>query len=161
MIIQEAELFRGIDEQAMNEIAKIMVLEIFEKGTVLFTPQRRADDFFILWEGRVRLAMGDEAQLDYIVSKRGEVFGWSGLVDREFYYAHAECVEPSRVYKIHKETINAIFEKHPASGMVFYKRLAGAVVQRLVYGYETLLREGRPWEVTSFGTRQVMAGAED
>jgi len=161
MIIQEAELFKGINEQAMNEISKIMVLDTYDKGSVLFTPKRRADYFFILWEGRVRLAMGDEAEIDYTVSRRGEVFGWSGLVDREFYYAHAECVEPCKVYKIANEQLSGIFERYPASGMLFHKHLAGAVVQRLLYSYETFLRDAGMRELTSFGTRQVMAAGED
>jgi CRP-like cAMP-binding protein len=161
MIIQEAELFKGINEQAMNEISKIMVLDTYDKGSVLFTPKHRADYFFILWEGRVRLAMGDEAEIDYTVSRRGEVFGWSGLVDREFYYAHAECVEPSKVYKIDTAQLAAVFEKYSASGMLFHKHLAGAVVQRLLYSYETFLREASLRELTSFGTRQVMAAGED
>jgi CRP-like cAMP-binding protein len=161
VIIQEAELFKGMNEQAMNEISKIMVLEPYDKGSVLFTPKHRADYFFILWEGRVRLAMGEEAEIDYTVSRRGEVFGWSGLVDREFYYAHAECVEPSKVYKIDTGQLGAIFEKHPVSGMLFHKHLAGAVVQRLLYSYESYLRDASLRELTSFGTRQVMAAGED
>jgi CRP-like cAMP-binding protein len=161
MYIQEAELFRGVEEQAMNEISKIMVMESCDKGSVLFTPKHPANNFFILFDGRVRLAMGDEAEIDYMVSKRGEVFGWSGLVDREFYYARAECVEPSKVYKIDKEQLNRIFAKYPTSGMIFHRRLAGAVVQRLLYSYETFLRQGSLGEVTSFGTRQVMAAGEE
>ncbi len=161
MIIQEAELFKGINEQAMNEISKIMVLGTCEKGSVLFSPKHPADYFFILWEGRVRLAMGDEAEIDYTVSNRGEVFGWSGLVDRKFYYANAECIEPSKVYKIDVAQLGAVLEKYPASGMLFHKHLAAAVVQRLLYSYETYLREVSLRDLTSFGTRQVMAAGED
>jgi hypothetical protein len=77
------------------------------------------------------------------------------MVDRPVYVASAECVAPSKVVKIGKESLNNIFEKHPEMGMMFFKRLAGAVVQRLIYNYETFLSEGSLKGVSSFGTGQV------
>lgn len=161
MFIREAELFKGLDENAMTEISKIMVEEFYDKGVVVYDQNQVADHFFILWSGRVRLAIGVEAEIDYTVSRRGEVFGWSSLVDRDHYSASAECAERSKVYRIDKEKLEAVFEKYPVSGKVFYKRLAGAILQRLLYSYESFMQEGSIRGITSFGTRQVMAAAED
>jgi len=155
MFIQEAELFRELDEQIMNDISKIMVQESLSKDTVLYTEEDRATRFYILWEGRVRLAIGKEAKIDYTVSGRGEAFGWSSLVDRDTYTATAVCVEPTTLFIVEKEALNKIFLKHPESGMVFYRRLAGAVVQRLISTYNAFLAEGTLKGVTSYGTGQV------
>ena len=54
--------------------------------------------------------------------------------------------------KIENKSLNQIFEKDPASGMIFYKRLAGSVVQRLIWNYEAFISEGSLKEVTpSYG----------
>jgi hypothetical protein len=121
----------------------------------------RGDFFQVLVFGRIRLSIGEEAEIDYTMSKRGEAFGWSGLVDREYYMSRAERVEASKVFKIDREKLLKLFEKRPDSGTLFFKRLAGAVLDRLACNYNAFLSEGNLKGVTSFGTRQVMGGSEE
>jgi len=162
MFIREAELFRGLDDDSMSEISKLMLEVSCPKGEVLYTEADRAENFFLLWEGRIRLAIGTEAQIDYTVSRRGEVFGWSSLVDRPNYTARAECMEPSKVYKISKTSILDYFAKNPAPGMKFFRALAAAALQRLVDNYNTFLSEGSLKGVTfSGGTGQVAVAGDD
>lgn len=161
MFIPQSDLFKDLDEQTMAEISKIMVEQAYKTGDVIYTEKSKADKFYILWEGRVKLAIGMEAEIDYTVSKRGQVFGWSSLVDRARYTARAECVEPAKVYEIGKEKIEKIFANRPESGKMFYKHLAAAVVQRLVDTYNAFLTEGSLRGITSFGTGQVMQPGED
>jgi CRP-like cAMP-binding protein len=161
MIIQKADLFKDQSQETMNEIAKVMVEESHEKGSLVFKAGTPANHFYILVDGRVRVSIGTEAEIDYTVNLPGEAFGWTGMVDRPVYVASAECVAPSKVVKIQKESLNKIFEKHPQMGMMFFKRLAGAVVQRLIYNYETFLSEGSLKGVSSFGTGQVTDTSPD
>jgi CRP/FNR family transcriptional regulator, cyclic AMP receptor protein len=161
MFIQESDLFKDLDEQTMNDLSKIMVEETLRAGDIIYTPRDPADNLYILWDGRIRLCIGDEAEIDYTVSKRGEAFGWSGLVDRECYTMRAECLAQSKVFKIDRGKLRSFFDKRPEIGMLFYKRLAGAVINRLVLNYNAFLREGSLKGVTSFGTGQVTVGQED
>jgi CRP-like cAMP-binding protein len=161
MIIQKADLFKDQSQETMNEITKVMVEESHEKGSLVFKAGAPANHFYILVDGRVRVSIGTEAEIDYTVNLPGEAFGWTGMVDRPVYVASAECVAPSKVVKIEKDSLNKIFEKHPEMGMMFFKRLAGAVVQRLIYNYETFLSEGSLKGVSSFGTGQVTDTSPD
>ncbi len=161
MFIQETDLFKEVSQEAMNEIATIMVEQSYDKGAILFAEGDPADYFFILKEGRVRLAVGREAEIDYPVSRPGEAFGWSSLVGREVYTAQVECEIPCKVIKIEKESLQEIFRKHPESGMFFFKRLAGAIGQRLIYAYNAFLLEQSPERDMSYGTGQVMERAMD
>jgi CRP-like cAMP-binding protein len=152
MIIQKAELFKDLGPEITNEISNIMIEESYEPGKFIFEAGRPARHFYILIEGRVRLYIGTKAEISYTVNIPGEAFGWTGLVDRPAYTATAECVAPSKIVKIEKESLNRIFEKDTASGMMFFKRLAGAVVQRLIYNYESFLSAGSLKDVTpSYG----------
>jgi len=141
MIIQEANLFKDMSPETANEISKITVEESYEPGTFIFEAGAPARHFYILVEGRVRLSIGTQSEITYTVSVPGEAFGWTGLVDRPTYTATAQCVFHSKVVKIDNEKLLKILEKDTASGMTFFKRLAEAVVQRLIYNYETFLSE--------------------
>lgn len=161
MFIGEAELFKGLDDQTMSEISRIMVERSCKSGDILYTEKDGAETFYLLWEGRIRLAIGEEAEIDYTVSRSGEAFGWSSLVGRPTYTARAQCLAPGKVYTISKQQLEALFAKHPECGMKFYKSLAAAVIQRLTDNYRAFLSEGSLKGVTSEGTRQVAAEGED
>lgn len=142
MIIQKAELFKDLSQETMNEISKIMIEESYEVGSLLFEAGAPAQHFYILVEGMVRLSIGTNAEISYTVNVPGEAFGWTGLVDRPAYTATAECAFPSKVMKIENASLNKILLNDTASGMMFYKRLSGAVVQRLIHNYEAFISAG-------------------
>jgi CRP-like cAMP-binding protein len=151
MFIQEADLFRELDQEIMNEISTIMVEQSYDKGAILFVEGDPAIHFFILEEGRVRLAVGKETKLDYPLSRPGDAFGWSSLVGRDSYTAQAECETACELIKIEGESLQKIFQRHPESGMVFFKRLAGAIGQRLISTYNALLTSKSPERDMSYG----------
>jgi CRP-like cAMP-binding protein len=152
MIIQKADLFKDLSPEVVNEISKIMIEESYEPGASIFEAGAPAQHFYILIGGMVRLFIGKKSEISYTVNVEGEAFGWTGLVDRPVYTATAECAASSKVMKIENKSLNKIFEKDTASGMMFFKRLAGAVVQRLIHNYEAFISEGSLKEVTpSYG----------
>ncbi len=160
MIIQDTDLFKDLSPEAMTDIGRITVSEPHEQGTIIYTQKDQANDFYILIEGGVRLAIGKEGLIDYTVSRPGEVFGWSSMLDRGHYTAEAHCQAPSKVARIPKAGLNEVFEKHPKDGVIFFKRLAGAVLQRLVDNYNAFISEGSLKGVT-YGTGQVVVGYEE
>ena len=159
MIIQEADLFKELSQEIRNEISDIMVEESYQEGSLVFKAGEPANSFYLIVDGRVRLSIGTEAQIDYTASVPGEAFGWTGMVDRAAYVATAECLTPCKLVKIEKEKLDKILKKDVGSGMMFFKRLAGAVVQRLIDNYGMFLSEGRLTGV-SYGTGQVMGSEE-
>ena len=139
MFIKEIDLFEGMSQGFIDEIAKIMVEESCNKGSFLFREGEPADNFYVLEEGGVRLTIGEEGHITYTINTSGDSFGWSSLVDRDVYTASAECNEPTKVIKIEKEKLRRIFDKHQFSGLMFYKRLARIIGERLINNYNTLL----------------------
>ncbi|MBM3298555.1 MAG: cyclic nucleotide-binding domain-containing protein [Deltaproteobacteria bacterium] len=159
MIIQKADLFQDVSAETMNEISKIMVEQSYDKGSLVFKAGDPATCFYLIVDGTVRLSIGTEGKIDYTANRPGEAFGWTGMVDRPTYVATAECLAPCKVVKIDREKLNAVLGKDPASGTAFFKRLAAAVVQRLIDNYGMFLREGGLTGVT-YGTGQVMGSEE-
>ena len=139
MFIKKIDLFEGMGQGFIDEIAKIMVEESYSEGSFLFKEGDLADNFYVLEEGSVKLTIGEEGQVTYTINTPGDSFGWSSLVDREAYTANAECRQPTKVIKIGKEKLNKIFDKHRFSGLMFYKRLARIIGERLLNNYNALL----------------------
>jgi CRP-like cAMP-binding protein len=138
MFIQQTDLFRGMDKDFVKETYDLTVKQSFEKGEVLFHEGDQASHFYILLKGRVRLGTRDTGQVVHTVSRPGEAFGWSSLVDRESYSASAECVHPTKLLKIDREDFQGILEKDPINGLSFFRRLAGALGERLISSYSAL-----------------------
>jgi len=139
MFIEQADLLKGVGRRFIKKFVKIMVDESHLQGAFLFTEGDPADNFYVLEEGSVKLSIGEEGHITHIVSKRGEAFGWSSLVDRDVYTASAECSAPTKVLKIPREEMNRILDNNPADGLIFFKRLAGVVGKRLINSYRSLL----------------------
>ncbi len=153
MFIKETDLFEGMSQGFIDEIAKIMVEESYSEGSFLFKEGDPANDFYVLEEGTVRLTIGGEEgeHITYIMNTPGDSFGWSSLVERDTYTANAECRQPAKVIKIEKAKLNRIFEKHHFSGLMFYKRLARIIGERLVNTYNSLLSAYRGEGGPSYG----------
>ena len=122
---------------------------IFEKGDL-------ANQFYILLKGRIKLTLGETGQSVYIVSHAGEAFGWSSLIDRETYTASAECMTPVKLLRFDQEKVLKIIEEDPANGLVFFKRLADILGNRLLHSYKMISTALQTEESFSFGTGQVM-----
>jgi CRP-like cAMP-binding protein len=151
MFIKEAELFKGMSQEFMSELGKIMVEESYEKGIFLFQESDSPNFFYVLEEGRVRLSIGERGHIVHTLTDPGEAFGWSSLVARDTYTSSAECVAQSKLIKIEREKLNKVFEKHLDDGVVFFKRLAGVIGQRLINSYNSLLSSQRGEDQPSYG----------
>jgi CRP-like cAMP-binding protein len=143
MFIQEIDLLKGMSQETMNEIANMATEKLYERDGVIFQEGDSAQYFYILEEGTVRLTIGEQAHITFILSDPGEAFGWSSLADRDAYTASATCLSPCKLIRIEKGQLDRIFEKAPASGVTFFKNLVGIVGQRWINSYNALLATPR------------------
>lgn len=147
MFIKEIDLFKGMGVEVIDEIFQISVVESYSAGDILFKQGDPAHNFYLLEEGEIRLTTGEEGRISFTMSP-GDAFGWSSLADRDVYTATAECKLPSKVIKIETDKLDKIFEKYPAIGLIFFKRLSGVIGERLIRAYNMILSaykgEGQP-----------------
>jgi CRP-like cAMP-binding protein len=138
MLIDQGDLLWGMDFLFVNGFMAISAKRHVEKGTVIFREGDKADYFYTLVEGRVRLTIGEPAKEIYLIDKAGEAFGWSSLVDRNYYSATAECLESSRVLQFEKSKLNRFLLRNIDSALIFYRRLAGILGHRLIQCYRLI-----------------------
>ena len=132
MFLPKSDVFKDLRQEAINDISEIAVEETYDKGAVIYSPGDSANHLYILVEGRVALGIGDKARMSYVVERLGEAFGWPSVVGRDSYATTAECLEPTRLLKIEKGSLEEVFDAHERSGRKFYRSLAAALGQRLI-----------------------------
>jgi CRP-like cAMP-binding protein len=130
--------------------------ETFKAGYTLFRAGERADRLYVLLSGCVEITIGETVHSAYTANHPGEVFGWSSLLGREGYSASAECKEETTTLGIDASRLNSLLEKDEHSGMIFFKRLAGILGNRLLQLYSRTLNTAEADVSRSYGTGQVM-----
>ncbi len=157
MYLKQKDIFRAMNKSFVKKIMNVSVTETYEKGDLLFKQGDPASQFYILLRGHIKLTIGETGQSVYSVSHAGEAFGWSSLIDRESYTASAECMTPTKLLRFDQEKVLKIIEKDSDNGLVFFKRLAGLLGERLLHSYKLISTTVQTEVSPSFGTGQVMA----
>ena len=155
MYFKQADIFWGLKKEFVKKIMKNAVQESHEEGELLFREGDVADTFYVLLKGRIKLNIGETGRVVYVVSKAGEAFGWSSLIDRDIYTASAECLAQSKLIKFDKEKLQKILMEDPANGLIFFKRLAETLGARLMQSYNMISSASMADATPSFGTGQV------
>jgi CRP/FNR family cyclic AMP-dependent transcriptional regulator len=156
MYLKQKDMFWAMDKGFVKAIMDIVESESCKEGDVLFREGDQADNFYILLRGRVKLILGQIGQAVYVVSNAGEAFGWSSLIGRDTYSASAECVLPAKLLKFERQKLQKAVEKDPVNGIVFFKRIAEILGNRLLQSYAMIASASRADVSTSFGTGQVI-----
>lgn len=138
MYIRQSELFMGTSMDFVKKFMDISEMSSHEKGEVLFRENDRAEFFFILLNGCVRLSVGKPKQVVYKAERNGEAFGWSSLIGGRVYSASAECLEPTKLLKTASQQLSKVLEEDAENGMIFFKQLAATLGNRLLEMYRVI-----------------------
>ena len=156
MYFKQKDIFSAMNKSFVKKIMNVSTTESYEQGDLLFKQGDLANQFYILLKGRIKLTLGEIGRSVYIVSHAGEAFGWSSLIDRETYTASAECMTLVKLLRFDQEKVLKTLEEDPANGLVFFKRLADILGNRLLHSYKMISTAAQSEVSPSFGTGQVM-----
>ena len=155
MYIQQSDLFWGLNRDFVKEVMNIAEKKSYGKGHFLFHEGDPAVNFYVLIKGQVKLMIGETSQMVYTVDRAGEAFGWSSIIERDTYSASGECMEETILQKIDSRALLNILEQDPVNGLIFIKRLAGLIGNRLVWSYKMITSSSRASVSMTGGTGQI------
>jgi CRP-like cAMP-binding protein len=161
MYLKQSDLFWQLSHDFVKTVMDRSTKQRHKAGDTLFREGDPARHFYVLIKGRVRLAIGDKGHVIHTVSRAGECFGWSALLEREVYSASAECREPTDLMLIDADRFTQIIEDDPANGLRFMKRLAGMLGNRLLQSYKTAYSIPSADAALSFGASHVSESTAD
>ena len=151
MSFEKTYLFEGMQQEFIEKVSQALVEETFEEGDFIFRQGDPATSLYFLIEGRVRVTVGAHGSVTKILSRPGDAFGWSSLVGRGTYTASTRCLDVTRVEKVSAQKMNRLLEKDPSAGLVFYRRLARFIRERLIDSYRILLTYDAEKKPHSYG----------
>lgn len=152
MYFQQSDILRGMSKAFVKSFMDLTTKESHKSGYQLFQEGNRANFFYILLRGRVKLTIGEEGHTVYTIDQPGEAFGWSSLVGRPHYSATAECREPTKLLKIQVKKLHQLFDDDPQSGRLFFMRLSATLGNRLLQTYKMISTLPQASISPSYGT---------
>lgn len=135
MIINQADLFYGLNHNFIKDLMAIASRTSCVAGDMVFESGEPAGHFYILVQGCVRLRVDPAGREVFNSCRVGEILGWSSLIGRPTYSASAECIESATLLKIDRQAFQSMLDNDHFSGMMFFKQLAAALGGRLIQLY--------------------------
>ena len=146
--LKQFNLFAGLDEPELAQIARLCARRNYESGAEIFSPGTPAGDVFMLEGGndavQIEIAICEHAPRTVIHTlQKGEVFGWAALVPPHQRTASARCMGKASVICLDGKALMELLEKNDHMGYVVMKNLSGILSTRLTYTTLVLRREIR------------------
>lgn len=142
--LSQFNLFNGLPESLLKEIAAISKEVSAKKDEFIFREGEKADKLHFLLHGsvalRVKLTSRPDSVTVSFVSTPYQSFGWSGVVAPHHYTSSAECDEDSSLLIIPAESFMKLLEDHPEHGFIVMKRIAEIIADRLRNSRQALLK---------------------
>ena len=143
-VISHFDLFKGLPEFLLTEIAAISEEVSVKQGEFVFHEGEKANKLHFLLNGsvalRVKLTSRPESVTVSFVSMPYQSFGWSGIVAPNHYTSSAECDEDSNLLIIAANPFMKLLEENPESGFKVMQRVAEIIADRLRNSRQALLK---------------------
>ncbi|MGW8194517.1 MAG: cyclic nucleotide-binding domain-containing protein [Desulforhopalus sp.] len=138
MLINLGDLSEGMGKIFIREFMETSVRMSCDEGRILFKKGEITHHFYTLIQGEFRLTIGAYDQHVYTVRYPGEIFGWSSIVGGSTYSATAVCTALSEILRFDRDNLLNLLGRHPASGFLFFKKVAEMLGKRLLECYRIM-----------------------
>lgn len=136
--LKASELFTGFDEGHLQKVADRCRSESYMEGAKIFKEGDDARELYILSQGEVALEMEvrpvpDRSGIPTAVElvTKGEILGWSALVEPYVYTLSARCMSHCSVLAINGDVFRKLIADDCVLGFEVMKRLSRIVASRL------------------------------
>lgn len=114
--ISSIPLFRGLPGKHIEDLAMIVVDQVFRRGQIIFSEGDEGTGFYVVIWGRVKifkLSSEGKEQILHIFGPR-EPFGEVPVFTGQHFPANAEAMEESRIFYFPRDSFIRLIEKNPS-----------------------------------------------
>lgn len=113
--LRSCQLFTGLSQQDLANIADASVLKSLEKGEYLFHEGDPAHGFYVVQRGAINVHRVNAAGKEQIIHvfRAGDSFAEVALASERGYPADARALEPSQVLLVQKAEILSLLKRQP------------------------------------------------
>jgi len=125
--------FQGMDPAFVDLLASKAYERSFETGGLLVREGDPADEFILVFQGKVALEIAAPERPHTTIQTigPGEVLGWSWLTPPHKWRLDGRAVKPTRVLAIGAAYLRSLLAEHPTEGYLFLLRVLPVIAQRL------------------------------
>ena len=138
MYLTMLDFFQGMGKEFALDAMAIADKMTKSEGKILFNKGDRADHFYVLTKGRIRLTIGPDGPEVYVARQKGEIIGWSCLIARADYSASAQCLQTTDLVRFNRRKFLRILKMYPANELLLFRRIAHTLGNRLLELYPTI-----------------------
>jgi len=142
--LAEFDLFKGVSDDTLKEIASISDTIKVGKGELVFREGEKADKLHLLVNGSIALRVNLTSRPDFVtvsfLNIPHQTLGWSGVVSPNHYTASAFCEEDTELLVIPSEKFLQILDKKPDAGYKIMLRITQVISDRLRNSRQALLK---------------------
>ena len=131
--LKQIVMLTYLTDPMLDSLCQIIDVLNFDKGEMIFREKEPSERFYMLKSGQVLLEqrISDEVTAYVAAIKPGYSFGWSAMMENEYYTVNAVCKEPSVVYSFKSNKIRMLFEEDAQMGLRIHQRLLVIIKKRL------------------------------
>ncbi|MBK8781903.1 MAG: cyclic nucleotide-binding domain-containing protein [Anaerolineales bacterium] len=143
-ILSQFNLFNGLSEALLKEIAAMSKEVSYKNDEFVFREGETAENLHLLVKGsvalRVKLTSRPESVTVSFISTPFQSFGWSGVVPPFHYTSSAQCDEDSEMLTIPSAAFMNLLEQNPEAGFKVMQRITVIIADRLRNSHQALLK---------------------
>ncbi len=114
-LLRDVVLFRDLDEEALDELARNSQIRQLQRGDVLFTEDDEPDELFVVIAGRLAMVNRSIDGRESVVAlmERGDLFGEMPLFDGQPRSTDGRALEISEVIAVPYEPVRSLYNARP------------------------------------------------
>lgn len=130
-LLSMADVLEPLSEDEVEELARQHRDVRLERGEILFSPDERAEQVFVLKEGRVQIYKTDPGgqETALVLVEKGMMFGEMALTAPRSRVTYARAVEPSIALSLKREDLKDLIVSEPRVGLRIIEWLSERVRQ--------------------------------
>jgi CRP-like cAMP-binding protein len=131
----------GMTPDQLTRLAVWAHRSVFRLGGPIFEEGGRADRFWLIRDGRVRLhtRLRDRGEAIVEMLGPGTVLGWSWMFPPYWWHFGATAMEPTLAIVLDADGVRRLCDQDPVIGYELHRRFMGVVVDRLQATRQRLL----------------------
>ncbi len=125
VLLQQIELFHGIDTADLHHIAQQMTEQSYAEGEIVFRESEPGDRLFLLLSGTMRVYVEREGTtITYNTMQAGECFGEMALIEERPRSATVRAETAARCLTLSKQDVSTLLREHPEVALEIIKNLS-------------------------------------
>lgn len=135
-LLREFSLFEGLGDDTLKGLSEIFSKRTYRRGEIIFTEGERADRFYLLYSGRVKITKASSEGREVIIEiiLPGEPFGAMAVLQGGHYPATSEAMEASTTIEASRDALVEVCERFP--GLLI--KLTSKIADRVRESHEML-----------------------